>query len=662
MSGPIVGMSIETKGISVISPESDTRLNLYLIWRDKFNKSAPDFHQGDDPLRTYLHYNLAYIDPLMLNHLQKETDDRESEYTWYKNDVCQSIAGGNANFEAALAGNENIRPQDMLLLIDVRSQLLEICKDRSFSIKKDGLSTDEVASDYFAYLIASAQFYSGNYDLSLKNYDLLHNSSDRWISETALYMSARSYLNLIQVNAFNEWGDFVGLHVSEHKNAYLAVDKFQKYLEKFPGGNYAKSATGLLRRAYWLANDNEQLLREYNIAGTIASENEYFEKLLPEIDNKVILNEDILANKIHTSEIIASRIFLYLRPSNDFSKFSITSEELLTLIQNKKRELNEIEGLYDLVLGYFYLNVLQEPRTALQIVDDALSDFTSQISLKKEMNSTEFSLNFLRGILLRRLSNDEEENHWKKLLKNNLNQSQMGPVEGWLAEYFILDNRADAIIATGSPVRSSSVRRKLFSNNFSTSALENLSFDESRGVAEREHAQFVLFLRHIFSEQFGEALNYFDRNDNFSSEHTYLYDLEFTSEVPLGIFTTALETEGYDCPTNLMPLLQTLTKNSDDISAQICLAEFYHQHYLMRFSDWKNYRSVTEVYSDLLSRSDLSREQTAYVLYRSILCYKYERFRCDGEPVSVEQRKLWFERLKIEYKDTRWAKALKYYW
>ena len=76
-----------------------------------------------------------------------------------------------------------------------------------------------------------------------------------------------------------------------------------------------------------------------------------------------------------------------------------------------------------------------------------------------------------------------------------------------------------------------------------------------------------------------------------------------------------------------------------------------------------NYGGMSKIYKEVIDNENTQDEVLAYALYRSIMCYKNEYYRCEGDYlVEKERRKRWFEQLKIDQKNSRWAKELKYYW
>ena len=56
-------------------------------------------------------------------------------------------------------------------------------------------------------------------------------------------------------------------------------------------------------------------------------------------------------------------------------------------------------------------------------------------------------------------------------------------------------------------------------------------------------------------------------------------------------------------------------------------------------------------------------DQRALALNRAIRCYGPSGYNsCGGVEVPVEQRRAWFQRLKRDYPNSRWAQSLRYYW
>jgi hypothetical protein len=137
--------------------------------------------------------------------------------------------------------------------------------------------------------------------------------------------------------------------------------------------------------------------------------------------------------------------------------------------------------------------------------------------------------------------------------------------------------------------------------------------------------------------------------------------------------------DNYACP-ELSSTVDTLASNPGKASALLCLADFW------RLNEFDNYymslpptdaerlggsssefpgeaTSRAGIYARVLANPQTSARDTAYALYRSVMCYAPNgRSTCGGEVVPVQQRRAWFQRLKKDYASSYWAKDLRYYW
>ncbi|MCI5210160.1 MAG: hypothetical protein D3910_15500 [Candidatus Electrothrix sp. ATG2] len=70
-----------------------------------------------------------------------------------------------------------------------------------------------------------------------------------------------------------------------------------------------------------------------------------------------------------------------------------------------------------------------------------------------------------------------------------------------------------------------------------------------------------------------------------------------------------------------------------------------------------------EAYKTIIADKKAASDLKAYALYRAIKCYASTgKNHCGGNKVDVSVRKSWFQTLKKRYKNSVWAKRLKYYW
>jgi hypothetical protein len=122
----------------------------------------------------------------------------------------------------------------------------------------------------------------------------------------------------------------------------------------------------------------------------------------------------------------------------------------------------------------------------------------------------------------------------------------------------------------------------------------------------------------------------------------------------------------------------TLEKNPLAPTARLCLGEFLR----LNGFDWFPFDAPLEqglgssrplfpgmpitrqaIYRGVIADPAASAADKAYALFRAVNCYAPAGSNgCGGEEVALSQRKAWFQRLKREYPQSRWARELKYYW
>jgi hypothetical protein len=107
-------------------------------------------------------------------------------------------------------------------------------------------------SPYHRYLLAAGLFYAGDNAEALEIFSDLSNLKNvPWLSETSLYLSARTQLRGSQT----DWSGRERDDTIDVQMALESAKSFLRYVADYPDGRYAKSANGLLRRAHWLRRD-----------------------------------------------------------------------------------------------------------------------------------------------------------------------------------------------------------------------------------------------------------------------------------------------------------------------------------------------------------------------------------------------------------------------
>jgi hypothetical protein len=150
------------------------------------------------------------------------------------------------------------------------------------------------AKAYAAYLEGAAEFWQSNYDKAAVTFASLTNAQPAWVRETATYMVGRALIDRAQDGAFDEYGSFSKDWSADARTVTAAEAALDKYLQQYPKGVYARSARGLKRRGYWLAQDTGKLEEEYGALMLLSPEDRNISdvELAQEIDNKIATPPD----------------------------------------------------------------------------------------------------------------------------------------------------------------------------------------------------------------------------------------------------------------------------------------------------------------------------------------------------------------------------------
>ena len=730
MRGPVYSiLSSITGGSSIISPDNDTRINLFLLYQDTLNSAAPDFLAGRSAIQQYNSFALPFEMLPVFEKTQTSSDavDTTDDYDkWYHVAQCQSIDAGDQDFLAALKKNTALEENERTQLIQSRQQLRLICEQgkKSTEIKWSIALQTTLALEFLTYLQASGHFYDENWLGASNTYKALLGSSDPWVNEASHYMFARSMINFGQDTAFDAWGDFAPNQVNKEA-VKVAGEAFTEYLSRYPDGHYAKSALGLMRRVYWLEGDERKLVESYMAALPLTDN---LKSLITEIDHKVILNDKFYQEGLRSPLLLATYLLFHMRQEGQHE----SSEKIKDVLNRNKALLSDIPNLYNFLLANYSLYVEGDAEKALKLVPEAKQ--------KTTLTSLQFSMQALHGIALNKLNggwalpscsgmydadtwtqcvgefkwksgdhytgewvdglvegqgtltsangdtyvggfkegkktgketfsllssfnSKTEERFWIGLLQHQLIRSQRGVIELWLGKYYERTNDLKKVFQKKSLIIESSIRRDLMLGQIDRKTLRDQIELKDRSKSERDFALFVLLVRDLSDRQYSDFLKdikSIEKNANFDGK---LWGISSTSEIPLAVFRRGKTSDEYTCPSNLTTTVDTLSKNPKDMAALLCLSEFYRLNDFISMPQIFNYGGMSKIYKEVIDNENTQDEVLAYALYRSIMCYKNEYYRCEGDYlVEKERRKRWFEQLKIDQKNSRWAKELKYYW
>ena len=673
----------------VISPGTDTRVNLALLVRDRGGLASK---AGEYPKLDWDYsFGRNFVDwDIFANAAYGKAGYEENDYYGSR---CVSLKGGDAGFTAAV-GAAKLKPDEREKLIAARSQLAPIC--RSFGggyYTSDNEETrsdaapawpanldSKIGKDFVAYLVAAAAFYGGDWDAARKGFITAANSSDPWLKETAKYMQARVELNAAQAQSFDEWGSFE-LDKTDHIAAARAEQGFAAYLAAYPKGAYAASAKGLQRRVAWLKGDLSGLSDMYEAMLNAAQPGSLAEaSLIEEVDNK-LLPEEGAEKAIDTPLLLATYDLLRMRardPEGGYSEYGpqpIDERELAqqeALFKGREELYQFLRANYSFYVGGNAQDVLQ------RIADNSVTPTHSAL---------DFSRQILRGQALAAMKDPGEEAFWRRLIGGSTGIYQRPAAELGLALHWEKAGKVPSIFAADSPVQDSMIRKILIEKVASPDILRASAKNGARPKNERDLALFTLLYKQLTHGQyaaFGSDLKLVGAEANTEAG---LWNLTGEEGVPVGLSTSGRFSDGYACP-SLSATAAVLAKAPKDVKGRLCLGEFYRLNGFDDFYEFdapetgnygeplpkgtlgsgKSLFPGTEtpraaIYSSIIADPAAAAPDKAYALYRAVRCYAPSgNNTCGGDEVPESQRKAWFNTLKKQYPTTKWAKDLQYYW
>ncbi|HZF46564.1 MAG TPA: hypothetical protein VEZ26_09515 [Sphingomonadaceae bacterium] len=669
---------------AVMSPANDTRVNLALLLRDRAGlASRPgkypvmewDYGFGRNFFDWHLFGQASYPAPV------------EQDASDYYGSRCISLKGGDAAFASALAANAKLPGAEREALLAARAQLAPICMAFGASYwLSDGKERNapspawpvNVASkpgkDFAAYLAASAAFYGEDWNAARGGFAGLVKAGDPWVRETARYMQARVELNAAQARAFDEWGYFGGAEKTDQDAARRAGQALTDYLKAYPKGAYAASAKGLQRRALWLGGDLAGLSDTYEalLAATVPG-SAVEEVLIEEVDNKLLLAKGA-ESAIDTPLLLATYDLMRMRSSGlegegayEYGPKPIDEAELAA-----QEPIFKGRGdLYQFLRATYAFYIGGNAQDVLERIPDA--------SATTAHSALDFSRQMLRGQALAALHDPGEEAFWRRLIPGATGLYQRPAAELGLALHWQQAGKADRVFGADSPVSDSMIRKILLARTIGPDILRREAGNAARPDAERQLALFTLLYKQLSRGFYGGFLKDLPLVPAGADKEAGLWWLETAKTIPVGLFTAGRFSDGYACP-KLEQTVALLAKNARDVKGRLCLGDFYR---LNGFDDFSLYSDTEQAgflgsgkeafpgrpiargtfYRSIMADPAAAPADKAYALYRAVRCYAPSGINgCGDDDAPVEQRRAWFQTLKRQYGDTRWAKGLDYYW
>ena len=641
-----------TRGSSIISPDNDTRINLFLLHEDVTKNSPFDFLEDQNPINeinTFRHVFQSISNTISSKIPSSTSDGKDDKYEWFYIAQCYGINDGERDFQKGLNSNKTIPNGEVLYLSNLRNELRLVCKNVISSdpfIKTDDIKSEQ-GQEYLSYLKASRHFYMQKWSSAIDQYQTLLKSKDPWIKEVSHYMNFRSLINHAQHNAFDSWGDYNGnVDLEALQQAHTALSSYKTL---YPNGRYLLSAKGLVRRLFWLGRDDIQLANEYERLILSIPSKPTTVALIQEIDDKILFQENFDREALQTPILLAIDFLVRMRPYYKFEWDKLKLE-----ISAKELYFKAHPELYNFIKASYSFYVEEDFNTVIFLTSKPI-----QNAIK---TSLQFSLMTLHGMALHELKSPETEDFWQELLKQPLVNSQRGVVEIWLGKHYEANNNLKAVYDQNSVINESSIRRNLMIGAIDKELLKYITKSDDRSVSEQDLALFILLVRNLSEGSYQEFLTNHNQIGNRQQSDDYLWNITSQEDVPLTLFRSGTPSEDYYCHPDLIETVSKLAQNPKSIDALLCLSEFYRLNNFSNISHLYKYSGAVPIYDNVISNPIATDEQVAFALYRSILCYRYDVYKCDGAYVEKIKRKEWFEELKLKFGHTKWANQLKYYW
>ncbi len=674
-----------------LSPGNDSRVNLRLLLADKKgaplapnalseNDLAQGFGQVPFPVYRLMPISAASEEPddkpddsrtaeldTLLQPLGIKRDDYKTAgeaFLTGEGSRCRSNDDDSATAFIRQVIKADMPAAERELLVKARLQLLTACSWEGQVVDAQQIQSSD-GQLLRTYLQAAADFYSGRFGDAERGFAAASSSQAPWLKETALYMTARTSLNQAQAEAFDEYGL---PHLEKVDKAALnaAEEGFLGYLKTYPQGDYVASASGLLRRVYWLAGDQTKLAEAFASAMTQATDaqrNVSVDELVEEADLKLLM----VNRQTVTSPIIQLVSDLMAMRSDNQPPLSRAD------LEKQKAAFASEPQLYDYLLAAFALYLEHQPDAALKHLPR---------SVPANLDYFAFSQQTLRALALEAKQDWKgAEALWLQLLPLAKLPLQRDQLELALAMNYERSGQLAKVFATDSPIGAKQVRYILLRNVAGPELLRQ-QIAQASDPMERQTAQFVLLYKDLLRGQFATFADDLKQlpatapEDKLGTSLGYVYGEG--QSLKLFQWNGDKAESGYACP-SIAQTAATLQGEGKNPQGLNCLGEFILRNSLdgmpleqtraagslgSSASDFKGETfSRLDGYKQVIANTKAPKNDRAYALFRAINCYAPSGYNsCGGQDVEPAVRKAWFRQLKSSFADTQWGKSLQYYW
>ncbi|MBX9754006.1 MAG: outer membrane assembly lipoprotein YfiO [Pseudomonadaceae bacterium] len=524
-----------------------------------------------------------------------------------------------------------------------------------------------LGQQFATYLHGASAFYAGDFSAALADFQALRDSPQPWLQQTALYMLARTELNAAQAQAFDEWGTLESklLDQAALNNTDTA---FRSYLSAYPQGSYAQSAKGLLRKVYWLQDDQSRLAAEYaeQFAANTGAQDGRLTELTLEVDDKLLLNgqPEKINDPLLLATLILGELAPHSKPADNFTQARLSAQQDRFSAQPQ---------LYNYLQSALYFYLDQDPAKTLSSLPP--------LDASQPLNYLSFSQQSLRGFALEAQQDwADAQALWLQLLPLAKQPLQHAQLELALALNYERANQLDKVFANDSPIQTQQLRDILLRNVAGPELLRARS--SAASSEDQQLALFSLLYKDLLRGYYQDFLKDVALLPQPlpAAKLSNRLDLWYGEAPSLALFQWAGGNgdSGYNCPA-LRDVATLLASNPQDAKGLNCLGEFIRSNGLDSFPldqqpsadelggspsqfGGKRY-SRLDGYLQVLAAPKAANDERAYALYRAINCFAPSGYNgCGPQEVAQAQRKQWFQSLKSKYPKSPWAQSLKYYW
>lgn len=664
---------------ALLSPGNDTRVNLLMLLHDRHGavgvSNVPDYdsYYNDRRRSDAEPFNFPYFAGRM-GPGRKERDD-SGDFPWGTR--CMSNDAGSAAFIAAVGAAKGLSGEERATLAAARSAMKPQCSsaDTARAVAEVAIQnvTSKTGKAFADYLIGAAAFYDGDLAGARAAFTGIGKTDNSWLDGARTYMIARTALNQATDSAFGDYGD---LKKEGGDRALLsaAENGFRAYLKTYPGGEYAASARGLLRRAYWLGQDRQKLLGEYiaQFAEKDASKrNISLVDLVQEIDIKLF--GDLGPDDTSDPELLA---VILLREMRYYDEESLADPKLAPIsrasIDALRGQFNGREDLFNYVLAAHAYYVEKNPAAVLKLIP-ANAGGSGYLAYSRQL---------LRAVALDGANDPGARGALIAALGAAQQPFQKGTAELGLAMHLERAKALDLVFASGSPINDPEIREILLRYTAGQPLLRSRASAKGAPESERNIALYTLLYKQLTRGDYAG----FVKDSALvpaNAKRIAADDYQTPRYSEVAIFNWA-GSRDFACPA-LRTTASTLAANPKDPRGLLCLGEFVRLHGMdpdfygvTEYLDEPRGKdelggspslfpgkrfSRLDVYKAIIANPAAGPENRAYALHRAIRCYAPSGNNgCDGSEQSQAQRKAWFQQLKREFPTSPWAKKLNVYW